>query len=265
MKAYKEAQTEAQDHLSSNAWTVSTRPKGKELLQESDALHIRCGNAVRRLNEQLVKEKEQKWSFQVAEVFDRDATAYSDRVVILRSGLVRNVTNDILAYILAHEMSHILLNHHDKITPLGYARLMRYIQFVFLYSISFPWLEMTKRWAKIESYAEWLSDKIENPSIKRFYKLRRDHEFEADELAIKMIISAGYDPEGSIQFFQRQKRKSPEDLSKDYKFRSHPLPDERIRKIREYIREVADRATWAKITGGNKSRDEIFGKARFKI
>jgi predicted Zn-dependent protease len=63
----------------------------------------------------------------------------------------------------------------------------------------------------------------------------REQESEADILGIRYMHSAGYDPKEAIPFWQRMESgggsRPPEFLS------THPNPDNRIQRIRNYINE----------------------------
>ena len=64
----------------------------------------------------------------------------------------------------------------------------------------------------------------------------REQESEADILGIRYMHTAGYDPKEAIPFWQRMESgaggsRPPEFLS------THPNPDNRIQRIRNYINE----------------------------
>lgn len=69
-----------------------------------------------------------------------------------------------------------------------------------------------------------------------FAKFGRDAEREADFLGVRYMHDAGYDPHGMVTMFQEllsQRQTSPGAV--DQFFASHPLTEERIANVREYI------------------------------
>ena len=67
-------------------------------------------------------------------------------------------------------------------------------------------------------------------------KYGRDDEIESDKYGVKYLVESGYEPEAMIEVMQilndaSEKNRSPEFLS------SHPNPENRIQKIKEYIKE----------------------------
>ncbi len=60
----------------------------------------------------------------------------------------------------------------------------------------------------------------------------RDAEREADELGLYYVVSAGWSPQGYVDFFQKLAR---EDVPAPSFLRSHPAPDERVRHARELM------------------------------
>ena len=67
-------------------------------------------------------------------------------------------------------------------------------------------------------------------------KYGRDDEIESDKYGVKYLVESGYKPEAMIEVMEilndaSGKNKSPEFLS------SHPNPENRIQKIKEYIEQ----------------------------
>lgn len=73
-------------------------------------------------------------------------------------------------------------------------------------------------------------------------KYGRDDELESDRYGVKYLIESGYKPEAMIEVMQVLKDasgggKQPEFMS------THPSPDNRIEKIKEYIKEYSPKKT----------------------
>jgi predicted Zn-dependent protease len=56
----------------------------------------------------------------------------------------------------------------------------------------------------------------------------RDCEFEADELAVRLVIAAGFDPEGALSMLRRIESLGKNPGGSGPYFASHPPPLERI-------------------------------------
>ena len=69
----------------------------------------------------------------------------------------------------------------------------------------------------------------------------RKHELEADEIGLYYMTKAGYEPEEAVAFWKRMAEaggaKPPEFAS------THPSDDTRIRRLRELIPQIRERAS----------------------
>ena len=73
-----------------------------------------------------------------------------------------------------------------------------------------------------------------------FLKFSRNFEREADFLGVQYLYSAGYDPLGMVQFFERiqANKKKKEKGGIAAAFRSHPLTKDRIKRVQKTIDEL---------------------------
>lgn len=76
-----------------------------------------------------------------------------------------------------------------------------------------------------------------------FAKFGRDAEREADELGVRYMHSAGYDPHGMVTMFQELlSRRQSQPGSVDQFFSSHPLTEDRIADVRAEIAQLPPRS-----------------------
>lgn len=164
--------------------------------------------------------------FDVGVVDDDAPTAYT-----LPGGFIfvtRSLTDlcerreDELAFVIAHEMAHVIRRHAIN-------RVLRQTAYAAASMLApgrgaiGPWLRKVG--------LEWLE---------RAYS--RDQEFEADELAVLLTRAAGYAPEGALQLFERFRtldglhgETANETAGLGAYLSTHPPVDERIARLRERI------------------------------
>jgi len=67
----------------------------------------------------------------------------------------------------------------------------------------------------------------------------RNCEMDADELGLRLVAAAGYDPAGAIALLQRIERLAPETAALGPYFSSHPPASERIAQLKPLCRELS--------------------------
>jgi len=121
---------------------------------------------------------------------------------------------DEIAFILAHEMAHVIRGH------------------VMERMISNSAISAASRAAPIRDV---LSACLREAGVKFLESAySQDQELEADKLGISLVTAAGYDPRGSIRFFQRVAKSSDRSNLGNY-FSSHPSCKVRIEKITDLL------------------------------
>jgi predicted Zn-dependent protease len=126
-----------------------------------------------------------------------------------------------IAFILGHEMGHVLKGHAIE-------RIMTNSAFA-----------AASRAAPVQGVlGAWLR----NVGI-RFLETAysRDNELDADTLGVRLAIAAGYDPQGAIRLLSRLARlhESPAPLTLGEYFSTHPTAEIRIEAIRRYLARKA--------------------------
>jgi beta-barrel assembly-enhancing protease len=128
-----------------------------------------------------------------------------------------------IAFILGHEMGHVLKGHAIEriMTNSAVAAASRSV------SVQGP-------------LGAWLK----NVGI-RFLETAysRENELDADTLGVRLAIAAGYDPQGAIRLLSRLARlhEAPVPLTLGEYFSTHPTADIRIQAIRRYLGQATER------------------------
>ena len=131
-------------------------------------------------------------------------------------------TDDQMAFIIAHEISHHLLDHH-----------MENVSWMMVEMVVALWLFFTAP-SKILFAVGWLLLK----PFKLFvtYPIKRRGEFEADDFGFKMMSEAGYDQREALSFWDKLERLNPSIRGFQY-FRDHPNHNDRKSRMEEIIND----------------------------
>ena len=121
---------------------------------------------------------------------------------------------DEMAFVLAHEMAHVIRRH-------AIDRLLRE-KAVSVASLASPGRGALASWIRKVGF-QWLE---------RAYS--RDQEFEADELGMLLMRAGGFDPAGAIRLLQRLNGldRTPNPLGLGPYLSTHPPIDDRVTKLR---------------------------------
>jgi len=125
--------------------------------------------------------------------------------------------DDQLAFILAHEVGHIVSRHH-----------MKRLQAAMGYNL----LNVVASAAKTSSeFRSGLSFAL----LQILAGYSQEDEFNADELAVKYCKLAGFDPFAGIEVLEKLYKESKKTIRPLSYFRTHPYPAQRIRHIKEAL------------------------------
>ena len=155
------------------------------------------------------------WHFGVIESSDVNAFAAPGGYIFLTRGLYRLLQNEAeLAGVLAHEVGHVIRQHHLKIlqqsrlVDLGGKLLARQIG------------GNDKAQQLIGSGAEVVARSLD-----------KNAEFEADRIAVVLSARAGYDAFALPEVLQQIGHFAKDDGSVALLFKTHPHPDDRLDKL----------------------------------
>ncbi len=147
-----------------------------------------------------------------------NAFAIPGGTIALTSGLLDLLDDEVeLAFVIAHELGHFY--HRDHLRGMG-----RAIGFSVITALLF------ESGPGAESFGN-----IINYTAQRQYS--RNREEKADQYAIELVYSTYGKTEGTDRLFEilNKEHKIPEWA---YMFSTHPSPEERIRKLEEYCKEL---------------------------
>lgn len=125
---------------------------------------------------------------------------------------------DEVAFILSHEMSHVIRRHaieriatNSAVSVASRAAPMR--------GVLGPWLQ-----------------RVGVQFLETAYS--RDQELEADRLGIRLVKAAGYEPQASVRLMHRlaELKTGPDPLNLGEYFSTHPTFDLRIRSVRQCLK-----------------------------
>jgi len=166
---------------------------------------------------QKVVNKKRRFKFQAVATRDINAFALPGGFIFVTAPLLEKIelNRDEIAYILAHEIMHVVLKHPINRILTDYSA--RVISNLFL------------KGGTVGMIARQLIDNLLRSSYSQ------ENEFEADNYAVRLMNSAGFDPQASRAVLTKLAATSPDDIPIYNYFLSHPSIQERIEKIDKVI------------------------------
>lgn len=157
--------------------------------------------------------------FQVRCLADREANAFAlpgGFLFVSRALLdLCDFDRDEAAFILAHEMAHVVRSHSVN------RLLTREV------------IQLLSRGSPLRGVLRPLLSRMISQLVTQGYSRRQ--EFEADRVAVQMSRVAGFDPEAAIRLFRRLRAQSEDPGAVAGYFSSHPSFAERIHRIEEKL------------------------------
>jgi beta-barrel assembly-enhancing protease len=142
--------------------------------------------------------------------------------VFVNEGLLRNVDNTAeLANVLGHETAHLVLGHVS-------ARVKTEQRKNLLYKIG-------GMFAKTSGQQNTYNAATQAGNY-TFLGFTRDQEYQADQLGATLAARAGYNPWGSIWFFNETERMYGDAGFEQY-VQNHPSTNDRIKRLEAYFRD----------------------------
>lgn len=165
------------------------------------------------------------WHFGVIETNDVNAFAAPGGYIFVTKGLYKLLTSEAeLAGVLAHEVGHVIRQHHLKI--LQQSKLLDLGSQALAQSVGGGNDQVQKL---IGSGAEIVSRSLD-----------KDAEFEADRIAVVLATRAGYDAFGLPSVLQQIGHYAKDDNDVALLFKTHPHPDERLGRLGNAMGERFD-------------------------
>src|SRR3970040_2797174 len=178
--------------------------------------------------------KDYRWEYKLVESKDANAWCMPGGKIVVYSGILPITKDDAgLATVMGHEVSHALANHG--------AQRMSASQLQQLGAVGVAVATGSK---SAERQQMWQQYYGLGSQVGVMLPFSRSHESEADKIGLTLMAIAGYNPDDSINFWQRMASKSngqspPEFLS------THPSDATRIANLKALIPEA--KATAAKV------------------
>lgn len=178
---------------------------------------------INRLTQNLARNSDVKFPVTVKVIDDDVVNAFTlpGGYLFINTGLIRLSESEAeLASVISHELGHVAARHYTRqVTRMDLLNATS-IPLIFLGGI--PGLA---------------AQQIANIGVPAgMFKFSRDFETEADLLGIQYLYKTGYDPNASIDMFERieaMERKHPGAVSQ--LFNTHPLTSDRIAKTQHNI------------------------------
>lgn len=160
-----------------------------------------------------VVNKKRKFKFDIIETNEVNAFALPGGFIFVTQALLNKIelNQDELAYILSHEIMHVVLKHPINRILADYSAQI--IANIFM------------KGGAIGLIAKQLIGSLLRSSYSQ------ENEFEADNYAVRLMISAGFNPCASISVLAKLSVSTVQDVPMYNYFLSHPSASERIEKI----------------------------------
>ena len=189
---------------------------------------------VRRISDKMarvVNRPEFDWEFKLLEAPDTvNAFALPGGKIAVYTGILRITQNeDALAAVIGHEIGHVLLEHGNKrMTQNAVVNGALIIA-----DLAGGWGGMSQ-----ESRASWMGALGSGAQVGVLLPFSRDHESEADEIGLRFLIRAGYDPYEAPKLWERMAAASGTTDSNTNPMSTHPNPLQRAARLRELIPQM---------------------------
>jgi len=176
------------------------------------------------------------WHFGVIDSESINAFAAPGGFVFITSAMLLQLNSEAeLAAILAHEISHVTLQHHLDAMKSG---ALRSAMTETLFVSADAYQANTNANHKKREYAAWA--KTVSDAAQDLYSkgLDREDEVEADKLGVLLLAKSGYDPFAYVSGLQAIEAISPDDSSLALLYKTHPQATERIQSLKKTLNSV---------------------------
>ncbi len=169
------------------------------------------------------------WNFYIVRNDEINAFAIPGGHVYIHSGLIKAGSNaSELAGVMAHEISHVVARHSTE-------QISRQYGLSVLAGIVLG--------QNPAVYQQLLAQILAGGALARF---SREAEREADDLGVRFMNQAGYNPDGMVTMFEKLlAREKSQPGAVDKFFSTHPLTASRIKDVQNEIAKLPQKATRA--------------------
>lgn len=171
------------------------------------------------------------WEFRLLDAPETvNAFALPGGKVAVYTGLLRVTQNeDALAAVMGHEVAHATSNHgNERMTQQMMANGLMAAGDLALAS----WGNMSE-----DERSGWMTAFATGTNLAFLLPYSREHESEADEIGLRFLIRAGYDPHEAPKLWERMAALSGPDRTPEFQS-THPDPLARAARLRELIPKI---------------------------
>ena len=178
------------------------------------------------------------WRFGVINSSSINAFAAPGGFVFITSAMLEQLENEAqLAAVLAHEIIHVVAQHHLEAIKEG---TMRTAITESLFVSVEAYQGNTGADQKQREYTAW-SKQVTNAAQELYTKgLNRDDELQADKQGMRLLAKAGYDPFAFVVNLQRLNSIATGDSSLALLYKTHPSTGQRLTALSSNIEELSD-------------------------
>jgi len=168
--------------------------------------------------------KDYKWEYNLVEDKAVNAWCMPGGKIVFYTGILPIAENETaIAAIMGHEVAHALANHGQQRMSSGV-----------LQQIGAVGVGVATSGKSTEVQQAWMQAYGVGSTVGVMLPFSRSHESQADEIGIKLMAIAGYNPEEAVELWKRMKANSggqapPEILS------THPSNDSRISNLTQMV------------------------------
>jgi len=178
------------------------------------------------------------WHFGIINSSSLNAFAAPGGYVFITSAMLKQLDNEAqLAAVLAHEIIHVVEQHHLNAIKEG---AIRDALTASLFVSVDAYQANTGAGRKQQEYKAW-SKQVSNAAQGLYSKgLNRDDEFQADQQGIRLLARSGYDPFAFLTNLQVLNAIAADDSSLALLYKTHPTPEQRLTALSSEINELAN-------------------------
>lgn len=204
---------------------ISRQIEARYPVIDDSIINDRVGTIVDRLGP-IVGGEGFSWQFRVIANPTPNAFALPNGAVYVHEGLLDGLpgdgplTDDELAFVLAHEMMHVVLNHGSRES-----------------GVSTSVQRVINRSGLVRSQAAQLVARLLRGSVEASYS--RELETEADREALICVAQAGYAPEAALTLFDRMQQYQQSNGVTLRLFHTHPKATDRYANVRSWLERRA--------------------------
>jgi len=177
------------------------------------------------------------WHFGIINSSSINAFAAPGGYVFITSGMLRQLENEAqLAAVLAHEITHVVQQHHLNAIK---EDALRGALTETLFVSADAYQGNTQASNKQKQYSQWAKQITGAAQVLYAKGLNRDDEFQADKLGLRLLARSGYDPFAYVDNLQVLAAISADDSSLALLYKTHPTPNNRLQALSTEINKIS--------------------------